>query len=426
MRDALIIDPLTVPKQFEEAGITSEVMANRVGAALTQIEIATQTRMKKDRLAFHGEEASVPDVEIPGTTVGLKTVVEIIRTVFGIYPERISGDIVVPVHASPSAVSSQARQQAKVTIYLRVGRSRSVPVSVVGSAADVEMLVQRTAEAVLGQVNPYVLAAYREEHHQYEDAIEIVKRMIQDSSVGRRYKESAYIVWGNALAGQKRYDDAVAKYQKAIELDPKDPLAYNNWGIVLYGQKRYDDAVAKYQKAIELDPKDPRAYNYWGVVLNDQKRYDDAVAKYQKAIELDPKDPRAYNDWGVVLYGQKRYDDAVAKYQKAIELDPTYAFAYNNWGLVLNDQKRYDDAVAKYQKATELDPTYAVAYDNWGLMLYDQKRYDDAVAKYQKATELDPTFAVAYDNWGLALSEQGKYEEAIAKFNKAKELAGAR
>src|ERR1035437_9544595 len=63
-RDVLIIDPFTVPKHFEEAGLTPEVMANRIGDTLRQIEIATQTRMKKDNLASFREEGSVPDVEI--------------------------------------------------------------------------------------------------------------------------------------------------------------------------------------------------------------------------------------------------------------------------------------------------------------------------------------------------------------------------
>src|ERR1017187_8874237 len=96
-RDVLIIDPFTVPKHFQEAGLTSEVMANRIGNTLHQIEIATQTQMKKDNLTSLREEGSVPDVEIPGTKLGLKTLVDITRTLFGIYPKHISGDIVVPV-----------------------------------------------------------------------------------------------------------------------------------------------------------------------------------------------------------------------------------------------------------------------------------------------------------------------------------------
>src|ERR1039458_1511921 len=71
-RDVLIIDPFTVPKQFEEAGLAPEVMANRIGDALRQMETATDSQMKKDILASLHDEGSPPDVEIPGTSLGLK------------------------------------------------------------------------------------------------------------------------------------------------------------------------------------------------------------------------------------------------------------------------------------------------------------------------------------------------------------------
>src|SRR5271166_6329096 len=114
-RDVLIIDPFTVPKHFEEAGLTGEVMANRIGDKLHQIEIATQTRMKKDNLTSLREEGSVPEVEIPGTKLGLKTLVDVTRALLRIYPKHISGDILVPVDIPTKVVGSPpAKQQAKI------------------------------------------------------------------------------------------------------------------------------------------------------------------------------------------------------------------------------------------------------------------------------------------------------------------------
>ena len=69
-RDVLIMNPFTVPKHFEEAGLTSEVMANRIGDRLRQIEIQTQTHMKKDNLTSLVEEGSVPHAN-PGDKIGL-------------------------------------------------------------------------------------------------------------------------------------------------------------------------------------------------------------------------------------------------------------------------------------------------------------------------------------------------------------------
>jgi len=285
-RDVLIIDPFTVPRHFEEAGLTSVVVANRIGDTLRQIEEATQTRMKKDNLTSLRDEGSTPEVEIPGAKLDLKTVVDLARSVFGIYPKHISGDIVVPLDRPTNAASPPTAQQATVTVYVTQGRNRSAAVSTTVASDDVGMLVERTAETVLGQVNPYVLAAYLDEHRESEKTIEIVQRMIQSPSEDRRHKSAALNLWGNMLYDQKKYDEAIAKYQKAIELDPKSAAPYNGWGNVLYDQKKYDEAIAKYQKAIEFDPKSAFAYNNWGNVLRAQGKDDAAAVKFNKAAEL--------------------------------------------------------------------------------------------------------------------------------------------
>jgi tetratricopeptide (TPR) repeat protein len=390
-RDVLIIDPFNVPKHFGDAGLTGEVVANRIGDKLHQIEIATRTRMKKDNLTSLREEGSVPDVEIPGTKLGLKTLVDITRAVLGIYPKHISGDIVVPVDTPTKVGPPPVKKQATVTVYLTQGRSRSAGVSLDVPADDLELLVQSTAETALGQVNPYVLAVYRVRHREYEKAIEIAGRIIRDPSEDILHKSAACTLWGVVLYEQKKYDEAIAKYQRAIVLNPKLALPYYNWGNLLDDQKKYDEAIAKYQKAIELDPNDADAYNGWAIVLDDQNKYDEAIAKYQRVIELDPNDAGAYTNWGNVLYKQKKYDEAIAMYQKAIELDPNDAGTCTNWGSALAKQGKYGEAIAMYQRAIELDPNDAAAYTNRGNALMKQGRYDEANAEFKKAGEPSPS-----------------------------------
>ena len=50
------------------------------------------------------------------------------------------------------------------------------------------------------------------------------------------------------------------------------------------------EAIADFDKAIELNPKDARAYYNRGVVKDELKQYKEAIADYDKAIELNPKD----------------------------------------------------------------------------------------------------------------------------------------
>ena len=59
---------------------------------------------------------------------------------------------------------------------------------------------------------------------------------------------------------KKDYDKAIADYDEAIELDPKDAVAYNNRGVAWYAKNEYDKAIADFNEAIRLDPEDAVAY----------------------------------------------------------------------------------------------------------------------------------------------------------------------
>jgi tetratricopeptide (TPR) repeat protein len=422
-RDVLIIDPFAVPKAFSEAGLTPEVMANRIGDRLLQIELATQTRLKKDNPTSLPDEASAPDIQIPGTKLSLRTFVDVTRSVFGIYPKHIGGDIVLPLGVSANAESQPNRNQATITVYVTQGRNRNASVSMTADADNIGNLVEQAAELALGQTNPYVLAAFWEQHHQDRQALEIVEKIVRDSSTDPRHKGAALNLWGNLLRAQKKYAKAIVKYEEATKANSKLALPYNNWGIVLREEKKYPEAIAAYQKAIQLDPDFAFPYNGWGNVLKDEKRYDEAVLKYQKAIDLDPTFAYPYSNWGMLLEEQGKYEQAIAKYQKAVDIDPTFAFPYDNWGNLLDRQNKFEEAVLKFQKAIEVDPKDASAYNDWGNALRDQTRYDEAIVKYQKAIELDTTLADAHYNLGTVLRAKQRYSEAAIESDTVAKLS---
>jgi tetratricopeptide (TPR) repeat protein len=58
---------------------------------------------------------------------------------------------------------------------------------------------------------------------------------------------------GEVLRKLGKLDEAIAKYQKAIELDPQDALASRNWALALTQQGKSDEAKAKEKKASERE-----------------------------------------------------------------------------------------------------------------------------------------------------------------------------
>jgi tetratricopeptide (TPR) repeat protein len=251
-----------------------------------------------------------------------------------------------------------------------------------------------------------------------DEAIACYKKAI-DLDPKHAYAHSNF---SNALRDQKKLPEAIAVSRKAIELDPNNALLHIILGNAHYDQKKLDEAIACYKKAIDLDPKSFGAHNNLGNALRDQKKLPESIACYRKAIDLDPKSVQPYNNLGLALAEQKKLDEAIACYRQAIELGPKSAPPYINLGNALRAQSKLDEAIVAFRKGIDLDPKLAAAHNNLGNALHAQQKWPEAVAAYRKAIELDPKFANAYGNLGVALSEQKKLDEAIVCHTKAIEL----
>ncbi|HYA33723.1 MAG TPA: tetratricopeptide repeat protein, partial [Candidatus Bathyarchaeia archaeon] len=88
---------------------------------------------------------------------------------------------------------------------------------------------------------------------------------------------------GVTLSRLGRYDEAIACYDKALELDPRLVSAWTGKGVSLYHLGHYEEAIACYDKALELDPRYTKAWGNKGVSLRHLGRSVEALQCYDTA-----------------------------------------------------------------------------------------------------------------------------------------------
>jgi hypothetical protein len=103
-----------------------------------------------------------------------------------------------------------------------------------------------------------------------------------------------------------------------------------NQGVALYEAGKYEQAVAEYTKAIELDPNLASAYYNRGLAYFKMKQYDLALADFNKATELNPNASAAWTGRGTALQGLGKYKEALEAYNKALEINPNDQSAKDN------------------------------------------------------------------------------------------------
>ncbi len=236
---------------------------------------------------------------------------------------------------------------------------------------------------------------------------------------------------GYDLAHQGRLAEAIAHYQKALEINPDFAEADNNLGTALLNQGKLEEAAEYYHRAIEHDPDFAEAHNNLGLVLTKQGRPAEAIEEYRKAIELNLDRSEFYNNLGNLLSTKGQTSEAIEQFQIALKVEPDNTKVRYNLANILTAQGRWDEAIEQYQQALKEMPDSVHAHYQLGLLLQSRGRFSEAAAQLQKVLVLDPTHVLAHNNlaWLLAtcpVSSLRNGKEAIKLAEQAVQLSGSR
>jgi tetratricopeptide (TPR) repeat protein len=236
----------------------------------------------------------------------------------------------------------------------------------------------------------------------------------QDPQNARLHYELA-----NALQEQKRFDDALVNYRRALQLHPHYVEALNNMANMLCDMGRLDEAVSAYRLAIQVNPKIAILHYNLGTTLRDLGHLEPAVDAFRQAVACDPRLAVAYNNLGNALRDLDQQNEAVKALQQAVILDPKYVDAYNNLGTALEDLGHLEKAILAYGKALKLQPDYALGYYNLGKALNKRGDLTEAVDCLQRSLQLSQDFVAAHCQLGEVFGKMGEFEKALACFREA-------
>jgi tetratricopeptide (TPR) repeat protein len=107
----------------------------------------------------------------------------------------------------------------------------------------------------------------------------------KELSVGSS-RATATIAKGQGFLNVNKPDEALACFEEATEIDPRNIEGWLKKGSALERLQRIDEAIAAYDKAIEIDQSTATAYLFKAGVFNRQKRYAEALQCYEKALNV--------------------------------------------------------------------------------------------------------------------------------------------
>jgi tetratricopeptide (TPR) repeat protein len=159
----------------------------------------------------------------------------------------------------------------------------------------------------------------------------------------------------------ERWDDAIAAYKLAIEVDPSNADAYVQLGSILVRQLQdVSGAVEWYLRAVEAEPQNPMPYLRLAHLYQAREDCPNAEKWYRRATAVsgERSEPLARAQYGLALCARQQgnLDLALQAAQKAVHAQPNRVTYHMLLADVLADLRRNEEAIASYLTALALDP----------------------------------------------------------------------
>ena len=205
---------------------------------------------------------------------------------------------------------------------------------------------------------------------------------------------------------------------KALELEPMLPRVHAELGRVFRERGEYEEALVKFDDALELDSRNADAYRGAAATLERLGDLEGAEVRFREAIDLRPGYWLTHHELASFFRRHNRHQEALTEWEMMREIIPDSAAAYNNLAGVYLDLQQWDEAERLFKVSIRMQPTQH-QYNNLARIYFFNKRYDEAVAAWEEALEYSDNDHVILQGMGVAYEQIGRKEEALKYYERA-------
>lgn len=235
-----------------------------------------------------------------------------------------------------------------------------------------------------------------------EVAVAACTRLYEDGGLDARNKAIALGNRGAAYRLMGRYDEAIADFDIAIGLDPKNPQYWCQRGDLRVKKQMYAEAIADYTAALDKVPDYVWAFRGRGQANLGQGNAKLALADINEALRGKPDDFNLTLLRGRANSQAQNYDAAIVDFSQALDSKAAANLLPSERAIILSQRGfarlklgRTADAKADVDEALRMAPKSAFSLAVSGLIEEELGHKPDAASLYSRALALDSNIEFA-------------------------------
>ncbi|HEY1678089.1 MAG TPA: tetratricopeptide repeat protein [Candidatus Sulfotelmatobacter sp.] len=226
----------------------------------------------------------------------------------------------------------------------------------------------------------------------------------------------AWVSLGHVIETDKP-DEAVAAYQKAAALVPRDVEPHLGAGAVLEKQNKFADAEQEYKQALQIDPSSMDAVTGLANIYMRGRKFPEAEVQLRKIVAAHPTQAALHIQLARILAAQGKNDAAIAEFEAGLHdrdiAANDSANAQRELAALYYAAGKNEQADAAYRALLVRQPNDPALHHDLGRSLIREKKFPEAQAELLAAIKLRPDLGDAYGDLAFAAGENKDYPLVI-------------
>lgn len=150
--------------------------------------------------------------------------------------------------------------------------------------------------------------------------------------------------------------DSQTLWRDTVKKVPENPVAWEAMGESLQyaARPQYQEAIAAYRRALELNPGNEMSRYNLGMIYIDQNDYGNGEKIISELLQRSPNNVMGWAVCGDLALGQMDYSEAERRYKKALSLQPEAFQVYQKIGNLMAITGRIDEARDAYLRIEKI------------------------------------------------------------------------
>jgi tetratricopeptide (TPR) repeat protein len=227
---------------------------------------------------------------------------------------------------------------------------------------------------------------------------------------------------GRDLAKERKFEEAFAKFEAAIQLDNENIIALNSYANALVKANKLDRAIRIFERSLSLDNTHIYTLNGFANALARSRNSERAIELLEMSLQIEPDNAITLSKFANLLAQNGNIERAIELLGMSLQIEPGNVITLSKLANLLAQNGDIERAIELLEMSLQIEPDNAITLNTFANLLTQHGDIERAIKLFEMSLRIEPDNVITLTSFGNLLSQYGEIKRPAQLFKRALKL----